>query len=105
MTIKKTLDLKTQQGQEAPRGYGLAYVDYARGEAILYPMPLNFLVMVARFVWQYLKNPNIQDVFNQGYEAGYSLGFDSGVQQGEQAFKDLLATVSKKETKTNEKIN
>ena len=105
MTIKKTLDLKTQQGQEAPRGYGLAYVDYIKGIAVLYPMPLNFLIMLARFVWQYLKNPNIQDVFNQGYEAGFTLGYENGIQQGEQAFRDLLATVSKSKSKTNEKIN
>lgn len=34
-----------------PRGYGLAYWDYARAEGIYYPLPINFAVRYGLDCW------------------------------------------------------
>ena len=45
------IGIKLAEGQRLPHGYGLAYRDYSRDCGVFYPIPLNFLVRIAREIY------------------------------------------------------
>lgn len=47
------LQKRVEPNMEAPRGYGLAWRDFCRHQAVLYPIPLNVLIGALReaYLW------------------------------------------------------
>lgn len=48
---------KCNSGEMLPPFYGVAYRDYARNEAVLYPLVINLFVLLWREFVYWLKNP------------------------------------------------
>lgn len=78
---KFTLKKYVSQGETLPRFYGVAWRDYARLQAVCYPIPLNWLVFILReiyFLIAYLpKAPREKfesRVFSAGFEEGRKIG-------------------------------
>jgi len=53
--MKKIID----EGMRIPKGYGIAWRDFARDQAICYPIGLNQIVRWARKVYFWISFPNL----------------------------------------------
>lgn len=60
-------------GMIIPKFYGIAYHDFDKNTAILYPIPLNLLVGLWIRLMAYLK---------RGYRSAYDMGFKRGLKEG-----------------------
>lgn len=89
--FKLSFTLRDIEGRELPKGYGISNIDYLNQQVTLHLMPFNFLIMYARFVYQKLKNPNIQDVFNEAYTIGFELGQQEGRLDAALELKQMLS--------------
>lgn len=64
-----------EEGQAAPRGYGLAYRDYEYCRAIIYPVPFHWIVSFSRRFWfAAVKNKHWQTGYDKGYQRGNADG-------------------------------
>lgn len=74
-----TLQKRVDEGYMLPKGYGLAWEDYATGSAICYPIPLNILLSWCRvvFIWALMCRKtrsilrdfrNIEAAYDRGYQ-------------------------------------
>jgi len=66
------------EGQELPRGYGIAYWKYWSMTAVCYPIPLNFLISLCHTIYFNMKrgirdNQTLQ--LRKAYERGLSEGY------------------------------
>jgi hypothetical protein len=70
------------EGQEVPRGYGVAYVEPGGTSATCYPIPLNFIVRWSLLLWYALKIPRRtwwEQRFQKVHAAGYQQGHDNAL--------------------------
>ncbi|MET3390652.1 hypothetical protein ABIC33_001275 [Variovorax sp. 1140] len=64
------------QGEMLPRGYGIAWVDFASDKAVCYPVVLNLVAAFLRAAWCFALvgfrpvRGNPRDAFLQGYWRG-----------------------------------
>lgn len=58
-----------QEGGRIPRGYGVAYIDLMRMEAVCYPIPFNLVVNAARKLYHGLLSPSIEEREKEIYNA------------------------------------
>ena len=67
-----------REGEELPRGYGIAYRSFMRDTAIAYPVPFNWLVRASRWLRWRLKVPRLAwqaetlGTYRRGWERGRS---------------------------------
>jgi hypothetical protein len=68
---------RVNEGFVLPRFYGVAWFDCMRRQAVCLPMPLNFIVGVARSSWYWAKHGYLEqlsgsywDMWEQGFAAG-----------------------------------
>lgn len=78
MKLYELLFRRVQGGYIIPRGYGIAWVNFVRDEAIAMPIPLNFICGAVRWAWYWLKAPrfatrNARDAYRQGVDQGIKL--------------------------------
>jgi hypothetical protein len=72
MKILKTIN----QGEMLPRFYGLAWVEWHRDGAVCAPVPLNWVIAVARAIWVFATQGtraiswNPRDAYRQGIRDG-----------------------------------
>ena len=62
------------EGEELPRGYGLAWREFNRPGAICMPMPFNRIARAARQLFIWIRLPRIAaiDHYDYGYERGFA---------------------------------
>jgi hypothetical protein len=90
MRIAKFLMVQVGEAEVIPRGYGLAYWDFARAEGIFYLIPFNLIVRFAHwFYWAIARDfyPNkferlLRQEWHRGYRAGHQDGFKEGERKG-----------------------
>jgi hypothetical protein len=64
------------EGEELPRGYGIAYRSFMSNTAIAYPVPFNWLVRASRWIRWKLKVPRLAwqaealGIYRRGWERG-----------------------------------
>lgn len=78
-----------------PKYYGISNVNYQTQQVTVHLMPFNFVIMYARFLYQKLQNPNIQDAFNDGYTAGFEMGQQEGKLDAALELKQMLNNMGK----------
>lgn len=73
------------QGQKLPKGWGIAWWEFDIQEAIIFPMPLNFVTgWVRNLYYTLLKGPNekyrhkVLEQLSKEYLVGYRNGFLDG---------------------------
>ena len=70
------------EGERIPRGYGIAYGDFASCRYICYPIPLHLIVRLIREVYfkvQVLFTPSKLDkMLEKNYRGGFEEGYKSG---------------------------
>ena len=67
-----------QEGERLPRGYGVAYYDVARYQAICYPIPFNLLIKALREIYYRVASPSISEREKQvarAYQKGLLRGW------------------------------
>ena len=74
--------IRISQGEEIPRGYGIAYRDYVRDIAICYPIIINWIVWIFRELYIRISiTPNgilekqSRAIYKRGYEAGTQIAY------------------------------
>ena len=61
-TIKRIQVKKIiEKGEIMPRGYGLAYIDFARQSFVCYPFPINHLIRIYRDIWYKVRHAKIRE--------------------------------------------
>jgi len=83
MAIKLKITVReVLEGQEVPRGYGVAYIQPGGTSATCYPIPLNLIVRWSLLLWYALKIPRrtwwekrFQEVRNAGYQQGHDTAY------------------------------
>lgn len=88
--------VKLLKGQSLPPGYGIAYYDYTRDEAVALPLGLHWLAgFWALWLWPRLAGPLFQaardaEVHLTGYRLGYEAGYQQGYEVGQaEAFAEI----------------
>ena len=66
-------------GNLIPPGYGVAWVDWRTGDAVVMPIPLNIAAAGVRRAWFWCRHPaalvkDPRQAFLQGYQAGLRAG-------------------------------
>mgnify|MGYP001560157814 CR=1 FL=1 len=82
--------VKVGEMGRVPRGYGLAYLDYARAEGIFYLIPFNLIVRIwLKCYWKiaYSFYPSwfrrkLQSEYERGWDEGREKGYGSGIEDG-----------------------
>jgi len=64
-----------REGERIPKGYGIAYFEFDRLEAVAYPIPLNMIVGFGRKIWFGMKGG---DWVRTGYDKAYNKGICDG---------------------------
>jgi hypothetical protein len=90
------------EAEKVPFGYGLAYWDWARRVEVVYPIPINLIVRLARsFYFALMKGlfksryeQEIQRAYHTGYSEGYSRGYDSAVAE-HKSYQDIIEQLKK----------
>lgn len=84
-------------GERAPRWYGFAWYDWLRGQAVAYPIPLNWIAWFVRASYYRLaKTPYAkidrlyQDACKRGYQDGHRAGYQAGVEQHASEFREVI---------------
>lgn len=67
----RLLSKEITDGGRQPAYYGLAWFDYDRKVAVLYPIPLNAIMAWARRFYIWLRQNN---TYSSGYDKGYGDG-------------------------------
>jgi hypothetical protein len=82
MTPKLKLKRELYPFQYIPKGYGIAYTDYARAKNIAYPIPLNLLIRAARklYFWIKIYTPSQRD---NDLMNSRNIGFQEGLEAGD----------------------
>lgn len=69
--------------EEVPWFYGFAYRDFSANATICYPIPINWIVAITRWIIFRLQRPprgkfdkKLRDVYYLGWETGYAAGFE-----------------------------
>lgn len=72
--------LKLNEGSEMPRGYGLAFYYVNRDQAVVFPIPFNYVVGWGYRLWMKFKvGPTTwQHAYDKGYHQGLEEGQDFG---------------------------
>ena len=89
------------EGEIIPRGYGIAYRDFASYISVCYPVPLNWIVRAGREVARFLKLPPMtegeQDIakavqigFDRGYDRGKSAGYSQAVRMIDERIRTIV---------------
>ena len=64
-----------QEGEWLPKGYGVAYYDFMKLRAIIYPIPFNLILGLLRKTLDGIKNGGwTQTSYERGYLKGYKKG-------------------------------
>ena len=78
------------EGMEIPRGWGVAYRDVCRRQAICFPMPAHLIVGWARAIYYWIVFPPWTDVRrDRAFEQGYRDGYAEGSRKGRQILDEL----------------
>ena len=83
MSLRKTC----VQGETIPRGYGIAWFNYAAALTICYPIPLNLVLQAARSLWFLLlrdhsgliRQREVLEISNRSFQDGYKSGYSDGL--------------------------
>lgn len=67
-----------------PRGYGLAFMYVERHEAVIYPIPFNYVAGLAYRLWCRLK------VGPTGWQTAYDKGYHQGLNEGKDLGKRIV---------------
>ena len=69
--------LSIAEGERIPRGYGIAYYDYVKNEAVCYLIPFNLLINFLRKIYWRIISPSFpkwEEELYKSYGRGYARG-------------------------------
>jgi hypothetical protein len=90
------------EAEMIPRGYGLAYWEYDRNVAVVYPIPFNLVVRLIREIYIRLvmgicpmkTELMFSEIRHKEYNIGYKQGLEEGKRISKEAAQDLLDRIS-----------
>lgn len=82
------IKIELREGEEIPKGYGIAYVELNRFGAIVYPIPLNFVVGVLHRFYLWVRMGG--RLYENGYFKGYSVGSSEGREYAFNQYKEQV---------------
>lgn len=95
-----TLTKRIGRGDIIPAGWGVAYWEMTAMSAVIYPLPLNWIVAGVREAYFFLaqgpKYRQLMDFYELGRRAGESASYERGLREGqERAYKEIRQVLSK----------
>ena len=86
-------ELRLAEGEQLPRGYGVAWRLPDRLVYVCLPIPLNLIVGAFRAFWLRVRLPEGRDVLDEYYDLGHRSGYEAGRRQGYEHAMHLRLTL------------